>query len=288
MSMYFKSMQYSPRLFRIGAWSQHVFFAYDLVASLKPKILVELGTHQGESFFSFCQSIAENQISCTAYAIDTWEGDKHSGFYGEDIYQAVLRHRDQYYQQFAYLLRGQFDHFLKQFSDETIDLLHIDGLHTYEAVKHDFETWLPKMSKQGVILFHDIVVRHDDFGVWKLWEELSKKYPTFSFLQGWGLGVLFLNPESAQKIELLSELLEAKDDVQFELSYIYLLLFECYSAKKRISEELQPDLRRTQDQVNQLTQQVKEYSRLLEESRSFLGFIKSRVKSVIRYIKCKQ
>jgi|GEM_PF-5459631 len=47
-----------------------------------------------------------------------------------------------------------------------------------EAVKHDFENWIKKMSNRGVILLHDTQVRRDEFGVWKLWEELSKKYPS--------------------------------------------------------------------------------------------------------------
>ena len=45
-----------------SAWSGHYFFGYDLVANTKPSILVELGTHKGNSFFSFAQEIG--RASC--------------------------------------------------------------------------------------------------------------------------------------------------------------------------------------------------------------------------------
>ena len=68
-----------------------------------------------------------------------------------------------------------------------ISLLHIDGLHTYEAVKHDFETWEPKVT--DVILLHDIcVTENPDFGVWKLWEEI-KNDMCFEFHHCHGLAV---------------------------------------------------------------------------------------------------
>ena len=82
---------------------------------------------------------------------------------------------------------------LTYFGDKTIDLLHIDGIHSYDVVKHDFETWLPKCAPGALILLHDTNARESDFGVWKLWEELEEHYPlNIEFPHCHGLGVLQL------------------------------------------------------------------------------------------------
>jgi hypothetical protein len=84
----------------------------------------------------------------------------------------------------------RFDEALQHFSGESIDLLHIDGFHTYEAVREDFEKWYPKVKPGGLILLHDIYARLKDFGVWKFWEEISPRFESFGFKQGFGLGVV--------------------------------------------------------------------------------------------------
>jgi len=173
-----------------STWMEHTPFAYDLVEALKPRLLVELGTQGGVSYFSMCQAIEEFGLPTLAYAVDTWKGDSHTDNYGEEIYDAVNKHNLEKYRGFSYLLRMFFDEALTHFSDESVDLLHIDGLHTYDAVKHDFDTWYPKVRPGGIILFHDITARIQDFGVWKFWAELQEKYPTFTFQHGFGLGVL--------------------------------------------------------------------------------------------------
>jgi hypothetical protein len=106
------------------------------------------------------------------------------------VFDEVNRYNEENYASFSRLLRTTFDDAQHNFGDGTVDLLHIDGLHTYDAVRHDFDTWFPKVRPGGVVLIHDIAARHVDFQVWKLWEELAPQFPHLEFTHSWGLGVL--------------------------------------------------------------------------------------------------
>ena len=183
------------RLVAPGSWVGHIPFISWLLSEFKPKILVELGTHTGNSYCAMCQSIVAENLTTKAYAVDTWQGDVHAGYYGDDIFLDLKKHHDPLYGHFSTLLRMTFDNALNVIENGSIDLLHIDGLHTYEAVKYDFETWLPKISKRGIVIFHDTNVFERDFGVYKLWRELKEKYAGFDFTHSHGLGVLLIGTE---------------------------------------------------------------------------------------------
>jgi hypothetical protein len=172
-------------------WCGHLPFAAWLMKQLRPSLFVELGTHSGNSYFSFCQAARENDIPVRCYAVDTWQGDEHAGPYSNEVFEQVSAHNQNYYGGFSRLLRMTFDDAANYFADGSVDLLHIDGLHTYEAVRHDFETWLPKLAPGAIVLFHDTNVRERGFGVWQLWEELQQRYGEhIEFIHSHGLGVL--------------------------------------------------------------------------------------------------
>jgi hypothetical protein len=190
----------SCRPHKESAWNGHVAFAHWLICASHPATVVELGTHVGVSFAAFCNAVRRSNFSSRCFAIDTWSGDLHTGFYDSHVYFDLNTFIQANFGDFATLLPCLFDDALARFADGTIDILHIDGLHTYDAVKHDFETWLPKLSARGIILFHDTDVRRDDFGVWKLWGEVSSRYPHFRFNHSFGLGVLAVGSEAAEPV----------------------------------------------------------------------------------------
>jgi len=173
-----------------SAWNQHIPFAFWLVQAHRPSVFVELGTFLGTSYFSFCQAVAALRLPTRCFAVDTWSGESHTGLYDESVFTHVNACNELKYAGFSRLVRSSFDEALPHFLDGSIDLLHIDGLHTYGACRHDFESWLPKLSRRAIVLFHDTNVRERDFGVHRLWAELAERYPHFEFVHEHGLGVL--------------------------------------------------------------------------------------------------
>ncbi len=71
--------------------------------------------------------------------------------------------------------RAFYDYFVRQ--DIKIDYLHIDGDHSYEGVKKDFELYSTIMSENGIITIHDIdQTYHDTFIVT---ENAKEDFATF-------------------------------------------------------------------------------------------------------------
>ncbi|AYY96514.1 glycosyltransferase [Burkholderia multivorans] len=192
-----------------SAWLEHAPFAFWLMDVLRPRTFVELGTHAGFSFLAFCQAVRQLDLSTSCYAIDTWLGDEHAGFYDTRVFDALSTVQTREFGDFSRLIRARFDEALSAFGDGTIDLLHVDGRHRYEDVVEDYSSWVPKLSECAVVLFHDTNVRERDFGVWRFWEELRTRFPSFEFIHGHGLGVLCHGPVIPDGIRPLLEASEA-------------------------------------------------------------------------------
>ncbi|MDQ6809283.1 MAG: class I SAM-dependent methyltransferase [Verrucomicrobiota bacterium] len=214
------SLQFSPRLYGVGAWTGHLHFGYDLVALLRPRVVVELGVDRGESYFTFCQAAAEHDTRTRCLGVDTWKGDEQAGGYDETTFSEVSSHNREHYAASSTLVRATFDEALGRFADGELDLLHIDGLHTEAAVRNDVKHWLPKLRGGGILLLHDVSVRTRDFGVWKVWDELRESGRSYTFAEGPGLGV-WQKPPAEMLAPPLEALLTAPNESREELIAYY-------------------------------------------------------------------
>lgn len=177
-----------------SAWLGHREFAEWLVREVQPKLTVELGVDYGFSLFCFA-----NQGIGEVVGIDTFEGDEMTGVHGtaEAVVQSVI---DQNKYTNITIQKSTFDECFETWDKEDptkkIDILHIDGLHTYTAVKNDYDKWSTLLSDNGVILMHDTVSFN---GVKRCFEESNLL--KLNFPHSAGLGVLTRNKELFEKIK---------------------------------------------------------------------------------------
>lgn len=176
-----------------SAWVGHSLFAIELVTLLKPKIIVDLGVDYG--FSTFC--LAYPQMG-KVYGIDWFKGDMHTGY--RDTYNIVHQLYEDLKKEYNInnieFIKGNFNDVASNFNME-IDLIHIDGLHTYEAVKNDYQVWSKFCKEETVFLFHDVELFDD---VNKFFSELPEKYKLIRS-GSCGLGVFVKSKEIFETIK---------------------------------------------------------------------------------------
>jgi hypothetical protein len=179
-----------------GAFAGHRWFAADLTEWLRPRLIVELGSELGCSFSAFGEGLSRlpsdqrGSIKC----VDLWSGFEEYGFISsDDSYRRFQVVADQYPEIQALVERMSFDDAAKSHGGE-IDLLLIDGVHTYDACRHDFLTWQLFLSSRAVVLFHDTAAGHGN-GSSEYWSEVKQSFPHLEFSHSYGLGVLFVGSE---------------------------------------------------------------------------------------------
>jgi predicted O-methyltransferase YrrM len=165
----------------VTAWTGHIIFADWLVRRTKPEVVVDLGVDYG--FSTFCFALAGIGH---VYGVDSFEGDEHAG--NRNTYDLVNAKREELGMNNVTFIKGFFDEVAKTWTNP-IDILHIDGFHTYEAVKNDYDTWSKFLKPDGIVLFHDTCVPH--FGVKDFFRELD--LPKVNFSASFGLGVASRN-----------------------------------------------------------------------------------------------
>lgn len=166
------------------------------VRSLQPEVIVEIGTFKGGTLFVFCRVFpAIREI----VSIDLPGGEFGGGYHFR---------RRRLYREFLFDRPGasmeliQGDSHKRDVQQELelhlagrpIDFLYIDGDHTYEGVRSDFEMYSPLVRSGGVAVFHDIATLNAGCGVGRLWAELRDLYQSEVWIapsSNKGIGLLF-------------------------------------------------------------------------------------------------
>jgi predicted O-methyltransferase YrrM len=162
----------------ITAWHGMEPFAHWLVQTIDPNLTIELGVDYGFSLIELAR-----HSRGTTIGIDWFQGDPQTGHRNaEEIARKNIK--DSGFE--IRIDKAKFDDAVSWYPDGVIDILHIDGAHDYDSVKHDFETWFPKVRKGGVILLHDTQSFAADVG--RFYHSLP--YPKFELTHSAGLGVV--------------------------------------------------------------------------------------------------
>jgi predicted O-methyltransferase YrrM len=117
--------------------------------------IVEVGSFFGRSSVALAMAIAHSKAPLLA-CIDTWKGIP-----GDPLFDSNTDVRATHVANMRALgLDAQrFDtgsvQAAAEFYNDSVSLLFIDGDHSYEACREDFEQWLPKLRRDAYVAFHD-------------------------------------------------------------------------------------------------------------------------------------
>ena len=172
----------------------------DFVKQHNPKIIVEIGTKKGGSFFIWARYLRPKHL----ISIDLPGGIHGGGFVKQKIPFMKYFLADLKDSSISIILGDSHSAVTLEklqtiLNGNEIDFLFIDGDHTYQGVKSDFEMYKNLVKKGGLIAFHDIVeseYHHKlDCYVDVLWNEIKKNYNHVEFIQNknqhkYGIGVI--------------------------------------------------------------------------------------------------
>lgn len=127
-----------------------------LANSISNGAIVEIGSWKGLSTIKL-GSGTKSGYNQTVYAIDTFTGSpEHKEKYGTiETYTEFMENiKDAYLDDVIVPIRKTSEEAFKEFERE-VGMLFIDGDHSYEMVKKDYDMWSTLLVSGGVLAFHD-------------------------------------------------------------------------------------------------------------------------------------
>jgi hypothetical protein len=121
-------------------------------------IFVEMGVWKGKSVAYLGVEIINSKKNIKCYAIDTFTGSQEAIQQShpdiKDLYNIFLNNIEPIKDVVVSVKKASIDA-VKDFKDKSIDIIFIDGDHSYEEVNRDIHIWFPKVKDGGIIAGHD-------------------------------------------------------------------------------------------------------------------------------------
>jgi predicted O-methyltransferase YrrM len=158
------------------------------VAGINAQRVLEIGTSAGGTLFLFTRVCASDAVIVSVeLAASTGQGYPPRR---ARLLTSFARCR-----QSVHLVRGnshetQTVDAVRRAMGGAVDFLFIDGDHSYEGVKQDFENYSPLVRAGGLIAFHDIVAgpANSVGGVPRYWDEIKNQFEHEEFVADWNQG----------------------------------------------------------------------------------------------------
>lgn len=166
-----------------------------LIATQRPKCVLEIGTFRGGTLFVLARL---SQPDATLISLDL--PFSRFGSLMRKIQAPLFRSFTQSRQRLLLLREDSHSEETRsrvaKALDGPLDLLFIDGDHSYDGVKSDFEMYSPLVHESGIVAFHDIANARTDYGVGRFWNEVKNSFKhreiiNLSDAQAPGIGVLW-------------------------------------------------------------------------------------------------
>ena len=123
---------------------------------------VELGCYKGKSTSFIGVEIHKRKRDINFFAIDSFQGATNSTDANEiKAYEGISEIEESYTYNVSLIgnkiktIVSLTDEAAQYFEDSSVDVVFVDGGHSYEVVKADILAWLPKVKKGGIISGHD-------------------------------------------------------------------------------------------------------------------------------------
>ena len=183
------SMFWQPEFRRASPWLEHTPFLFWLVEALQPRQCVGLG-REGVAHLALCQAIGRLRLNAHCFLVAEGAALEKDGSKLSSIEKEAQEIASEQYPTTSHWLNTTPTRAIQQFDEESIDLLLLNVSADDDSVDYLLDRWLSRLSPQGVVLLPGIARREPGCNVFRAFEALRERYPSFAFHHGDGLGVI--------------------------------------------------------------------------------------------------